>query len=94
MAGLVLNKTVDIGGYGMDRYGRVLGIITVGERNVNLEMVKAGYAEVYRGKPPHGFEQEVYLRAEREAREGKRGVWTQGGRYVSPREWRRNKERQ
>lgn len=88
LAGLVLNKTVDIKGYGMDKYGRVLGVITVGGKNVNLEMVKAGYAEVYRGKPPHGFDLGPYLKEEQEAREGKRRMWTQGGRYVSPREWR------
>lgn len=89
LAGLVLNKVVDIKGYGMDGYGRVLGVITADGNDVNLEMVRAGYAEVYRGKAPHGFDQEAYLRAEQEAREGKRGMWTLGGRYVSPREWRR-----
>lgn len=74
----------------MDRYGRVLGVIAVGGKNVNLEMVNAGYAEVYRGNPPHGFDQSAYLKAEQEAKEGKRGMWTQGGWYVSPMVWRRD----
>jgi endonuclease YncB( thermonuclease family) len=62
LADLVLNKTVDVKGYGSDRYGRVLGVIALNGKN-NMEMVRAGYAEVYRGKPPHGFDQSPYLNA-------------------------------
>lgn len=39
LAGLVLNKAVDIKGYGMDGYGRILGVITAGGKNVNWETV-------------------------------------------------------
>jgi endonuclease YncB( thermonuclease family) len=49
LAGLILNRTVDIKGYGLDRYNRILGVIYLDGRNINLEMVKAGLAEVYRG---------------------------------------------
>ena len=56
LADLVLNKIVDIKGYGLDRYNRILGVIYLYPRNINLEMVKAGLAEVYRGEPPEGFE--------------------------------------
>ncbi len=49
---MVLYKTVDIKGYGLDRYGRILGVVFVDGKNVNLELVKSGLAEVYRGKPP------------------------------------------
>ena len=42
--------------YGTDRYGRTLGVVYVDGKNVNLEMVKAGLAEVYRGKPAPGFD--------------------------------------
>ena len=48
LAGLVLDKAVDIQGYGMDRYNRILGEIFVDGKNVNLEMVEMGLAEVYR----------------------------------------------
>ena len=30
--------------YGTDRYGRTLGVVFVGDLNVNLEMVKVGLA--------------------------------------------------
>ena len=46
LAGLVLNKTVQVMGYGLDRHNRILGVIFVNGTNVNLEMVKAGLAEV------------------------------------------------
>lgn len=54
LAGLVLNRVVDIKGYGSDRYGRILAEIFIEEKNINLEMVKTGYAEVYNGSPPRG----------------------------------------
>jgi micrococcal nuclease len=89
LAGLVLNKMVDVKGYGMDRYNRVLGEIFINGKNVNLEMVRVGLAEVYDGRPPRGFDTGPYLEAEREATQEKRGMWAQGEEYVSPSEWRR-----
>ena len=89
LAGLVLNKTVEIKEYGQDRYGRTLGVVFLAGKNVNLEMVKAGYAEVYRGTPAAGFDSAPYWKAEGEARAAKKGMWAQGDKYVSPREWRR-----
>jgi micrococcal nuclease len=89
LADLVLNKTAEIKEYGQDRYGRTLGVVFVDGKNVNLEMIKAGYAEVYRGTPAAGFDSGPYWKAEEEARAAKRGMWVQGDKYVSPREWRR-----
>jgi len=90
LAGLVLNKLVEVKGYGMDRYNRILGVIFLGSMNVNLEMVSVGLAEVYDGRPPRGFDTGPYVEAEKEAREAKRGMWVQGEKYVSPKEWRRS----
>jgi len=89
LAGLVLNQTVEIEEYGQDRYGRTLGVVFLDGKNVNLEMVKAGYAEVYRGTPAAGFDSAPYWKAEEEARAAKKGMWAQGDKYVSPREWRK-----
>ena len=83
-----MNKVVDIKGYGLDRYNRILGVIYLKGKIVNLEMVKAGLAEVYRGKPPKGFDSTPYRQAETEARAAKKGMWSQGDKYISPREWR------
>jgi len=89
LAGLVLNKVVDIKGYGLDRYNRILGVIFLEDKNINVEMIKAGLAELYRGKPPPGLEIAPFWRAEKEAKEAKRGMWSLGDKYISPREWRR-----
>jgi len=88
LADLVLNKIVDIKGYGLDRYNRILGVIYLYPRNINLEMVKAGLAEVYRGKLPRAFDAAPYQRAEVEAWKSNRGMWFLGDKYISPKEWR------
>lgn len=89
LAGLILNKTVDIKGYGMGPYNRILGVIYLDGKNINLEMVKAGLAEVYRGIAPHKFNLLPYWQAEKEAKDDKRGMWSLGDKYVSPKAWRK-----
>lgn len=89
LAGLVLNKTVDIKDYGLDRHGLNLGVIYLDGNDINLEMVKAGLAEVYRGLAPHRFNLAPYWQAEKEAHEAGKGMWAQGDKYVSPKTWRR-----
>jgi micrococcal nuclease len=48
LTSLVLNKTITIKEYGKDQYGRILGVVFVNGTNSNLEMFRAGFAEVYR----------------------------------------------
>jgi endonuclease YncB( thermonuclease family) len=84
-----LNKDVEINNYGTDRYGRTLGVVYVDGKDVNLEMVKAGLAEVYRGKPAPGFDNGPYDKAENEARSAGIGMWSLGDKYISPKEWRK-----
>ena len=76
--------------YGADRNGRTLGeVFLLNGKNVNLEMVLSGLAEVYRWKPAKGLDMALYWKAEEEAKAAKRGMWTLEKQYVSPREWRR-----
>lgn len=89
LADLVLNKFVDIKRFGKDRYGFILGVIRIGTKDVNLEMVKAGYAEASKEQLPKGFNLTPYLTAETEARRTKQGMWVQGDNYVSPNHWRK-----
>ncbi len=79
--------------YGTDRYGRTLGVVFVNGMNVNLEMISAGLAEVYRGRPAKGLDLEPYWKAEKDAREAGRGIWSLGNDYISPREWRRGRRK-
>ena len=89
LANLVLNKSVEVKSYGADRYGRTLGVVFVNGKNVNLEMIKAGLTEVYRGKPAGGLDLEPYRKAEAEAKKAGIGMWSLGDKYISPKEWRR-----
>jgi micrococcal nuclease len=88
LASWVLNKNVEIKEYGHDRHGRTLGVVNLEGKDINLEMVRAGLAEVYRGEPTRGFDMSLYWKAEEEAKRARKGMWIQGEKYVSPREWR------
>jgi endonuclease YncB( thermonuclease family) len=46
-------------------------------------MVKAGLAEVYRGKQPRYFNVKIYQDAESEAKKAKRGMWIKGDKYIT-----------
>ena len=56
---------------------------------MNLEVINAGYAEVYRGTPAAGFDNAPYLKAKKEFRVAKKGMWVQVDKYMSPRDWKR-----
>ena len=80
LGGLVLNQTVEIKEYGQDRYGRTLGVVLATGKNVNLEMVKAGYAEVYRGNPAAGFDKCSLLESGAGNESGETGNVGSGGK--------------
>jgi len=73
---MTLNTVVEIEGHGMDEMNRVLGVLFINRVNVNLEMIKAGCARVYRGDPPHPLYLLPYLKAEETARRTRRGIWS------------------
>jgi len=89
LAKMVLNKTVQIRSYGIDSYNRLLTEVFAGNRNVNLELLRSGFAEVYNGKSPKGFDLAPYRKAEKKARESRKGIWSLGSKYVSPKKWRK-----
>jgi micrococcal nuclease len=90
LAGLVLNKNIEMKGYGNDKYNRVLGELFIDGKSVNLEMIKQGLAEAYRGRSPKGFKSESFFEAEKEAKVALKGIWYLGNKYVSPSEWRKS----
>ena len=57
-----------------DRYGRLLRYVWVGDRMVNAELVRLGYAHAIT-YPPDVKHQDLLRAAQREAREAKRGLW-------------------
>ena len=73
-----------------DSYERLLGVVYLEGRDVNLEQVQAGYAWWYRG---YAAEQSYEMRrryehAESEARRERRGFWADS-RPIAPWVWRR-----
>ena len=58
-----------------DRYGRILGYVYLSNgKMLNEEIVKAGYAMIMT-MPPNVKYKDRFLRAYKQARERKRGLW-------------------
>ena len=85
---LVGGKTVRVEYDKLDQYGRILGIIFLGETDINLQMVKDGCAWHYK----HFDNTPAYAEAEREARAAKRGLWA-SGTAINPYQWRKENKR-
>ena len=88
LSSLILNKVVRIQFYGKDASGKILGEIFADEVNVNIEMIKAGLAEVYRGIPATDLEISAYRDAENRAKADVKGMWELRDQYFSPLDWR------
>lgn len=71
----------------IDKYRRMVGMLWLGDRNINLEMVREGHAEAFIEylKPPYRTE---FLDAESEAKSARRGVWSLPD-YERPRAFRK-----
>lgn len=83
----LLTSSVSVEEKDIDRYGRTVGIVyTSTGTNVNEEMVKAGYAWVYRKYCRSSFCSD-WLDLESSARNNKMGLWQQ--KAVPPWEWRK-----
>lgn len=77
---LVSAKTLACAIIETDRYGRSIAVCKAGERDINAEMVRLGWAIAYRR---HSL---AYVAAERAARDAGRGIWQ--GRFDIPEDWR------
>jgi|GEM_PF-579923 endonuclease YncB( thermonuclease family) len=84
---MVFKKSVEITSYGYDIDNRILGVAHLDRKNINLDMVRAGMAEVYPGKAPHGFDLAPFRQAENMAQQDKKGIWSLGEKYENPRKW-------
>lgn len=71
---LLLEKQVQLDTYGKDRAGRLLSVVWLGEININLTLVKEGFAWVVPSLTFTNVRAELEV-AERQARVGKYGLW-------------------
>jgi micrococcal nuclease len=83
----IMGKPIRLDIIDIDRYKRMVGVIWIGNRNINLEMVQEGYAEAYLEylKEPYRAQ---FIRAEKEARSARRGIWSLSG-YERPKDFRK-----
>ena len=77
LSDLVLGKSVDVEWSKQDRYGRIVGMITLAGVAINLEQIKRGMAWHYK---PYQNEQSpedrvAYAQSESQARDKKLGLW-------------------
>ena len=81
---LIYGKEIRVDVQTRDKYGRLVGKIFVGDTNVNLAVVQAGYAWWYR---QYGAGETAIAEAEQEARAARRGLW-QDAAPVAPWDFR------
>lgn len=72
----ILSKKVKVEIMDIDRYRRTVGIVYLNGKNINLEMVKEGWAWAYKEYLDRPYASE-YLDAEKEARAKRFGLWRQ-----------------
>jgi len=77
-----------------DRYGRIVGKVLVGGKDVCLEQVIAGFAWHYKKyqNEQAASDRQRYADAENEAREAKRGLW-QDAHAIAPWDYRAAKRK-
>ena len=83
LSNYVFGKDVTVTWKSKDKYGRVLGTVFVGGKDINLQMVRDGYAHHYKR-----FDNSpAYAAAETEARQKRRGLWSDPN-PISPEDYR------
>jgi endonuclease YncB( thermonuclease family) len=83
----ILGNKVKLDIIEVDQYRRMVGVIWLEGRNINLEMIREGYADTYVEFLRYPY-RKPFLDARREARSAKRGIWSLP-EYERPREFRR-----
>lgn len=89
---LILHRNISIQTIDTDRYGRKLAIIYLGKENINLQMVRKGYAWVFKEYTPNNPQNSAYYEAEQLAKQEKLGLW-QDKRPIYPQTYRKQQEK-
>jgi len=77
LSSMVAGQHVHVRVDGVDRFDRVIGVIFLNGRDINLDMVGHGMAWHYRqfARDQTSSERSAYASAEQEARSNRRGLW-------------------
>jgi len=87
LANKIMDKKVKVDILDIDKYRRMVGMIYLDNRNINLEMIREGYAEAFIEYLKEPYKSE-FLKVEREARTAKKGIWSLPA-YERPRAFRK-----
>lgn len=92
MSALVYGKQVDVEWRKLDRYGRTIGVVTADEKDVGLELLRAGLVWHYKKYQSEqtSASRGIYAATEDQARRERLGLWADKNR-IPPWEWRRRK---
>jgi endonuclease YncB( thermonuclease family) len=88
LSSLIYGKNVVVRFNKIDNYGRVLGVVFLGEKEINLIMVQDGYAWHY----SYYDKTQSYIDAEKKARLEKKGLWIDPN-PINPYEFRKIQKR-
>ena len=89
LSDLVYLKEVKLIEEDTDRYGRVVGTLFIGGRDINAEMIRLGAAWVY---DEYIFDQSLYYLQD-EAKLEKRGIWSlPENQQIAPWKWRKKQK--
>ena len=95
LSDMIFGKDVTANCDKTDQYGRQVCKIVFGDKDINLEQVKAGmawhYKDYEREQSPE--DRQIYARAEDEARNARRGLWVDAN-PIEPSEFRREEKRE
>jgi len=90
LSDFIFKKEVEVEVVTIDRYGRTVGKIFLGNLNINKEMVKAGHAWVY----VKYAKDKTLFALEKNAKENQLGLWAlPEGERIPPWQWRKNKRK-
>lgn len=85
LSNLIFGKNVSVEWSKTDKYGRILGRVFFEKVDINLQLVKGGYAWAY----TQYLTDELIKKAETEARSSKIGLWAlQADQIIPPWQWR------
>lgn len=82
---LIYGKEVQVNIKDKDQYGRVVGEVYLKDKNINIEMLKKGYAWHYERYAKNRYD---YKEAQKFAISNKKGLWSSNP--IPPWEFRRN----
>jgi endonuclease YncB( thermonuclease family) len=84
LADAVFGRDVEVSILGRDKYGRVIGVVSVEGRDVSLSLLEAGLAWHY----VKYDQSEAYAEAESAAKQARRGLWLDN-KPIPPWDWRK-----